>query len=44
MKYKEMQACYRQAKRNSRNISDFIKQMKFEIFLCNENKRDISKV
>lgn len=44
MKISEMKSCYKQAKRNSHSISDFVRNMKFEIFLCNENKRDYSKV
>ena len=37
MKISELSACYRQAKRNSRSISDFVKQMKFEIFLYEQH-------
>ena len=37
MKISEIKACYKQAKSNSRNISDFVKQMKFEIFLYEQH-------
>ena len=44
MKISELNVCYKQAKRNSKNISDFVRNMKFEIFLCEQRKSDISKV
>ena len=43
MTYKEVQACYRQAKQNSKGISDLWKQFKFEIFLLEQEKSDFSK-
>lgn len=43
MTYREMQTCYKQAKRNSKGISDLWRNLKFEIFLLQQNKSDFSK-
>ncbi len=43
MKYREIQACYKQAKRNAKGISDLWKQFKFEIFLLEQEKMNFSK-
>lgn len=44
MKTNEIRACIRQAKRESKGISDFIHNVRFEIFLYEQRKHDISRV
>lgn len=44
MTYNEIRACIRQAKTESKGISDFIRNVKFEIFLYEQRKQDISRV
>lgn len=44
MQYNEIRACVIQAKRESKGISDFIRNVRFEIFLYEQRKHDISRV
>ena len=43
MTMKQLNTCYKQAKRNAHSISDLWKQFKFEIFLLEQERSDYAK-